>query len=513
MLRTTFIAGIWYRCFWDRPTECVRAIKNALNLRTTFINLNMTPTYMHDDFLLESKAARELYHGYAAGMPIIDYHCHLSPQDIAENRQFANLTQIWLYGDHYKWRAMRTCGVDERYVTGNASDWEKFQKWAETVPKTLRNPLYHWTHLELRRPFGITDRLLDAATAKSIWDDCNAKLAQPEFTTRGLLKQMNVRVVCTTDDPVDTLSFHKAIKKDGTMQTKIIPAFRPDKAMAVENVDAFRKYVVSLESAADMKITKYQDFLEALRKRHEFFHRNGCRLSDHGLETIYAEEYTEREIQGAFRLLLSRRPLTPTQILKFKSAMLFEFAVMDWEKGWTQQFHLGALRNNNSRMMRTLGPDTGFDSIGDFEVGRPLAKFLDRLDNDNKLAKTILYNLNPRDNELFATMIGNFQDGTVPGKLQYGAAWWFLDQADGMTKQIEALSNMGMLSQFVGMLTDSRSFLSYPRHEYFRRLLCNILGSEIEKGVLPKDMELVGGMVKDISYNNAKKYFGFDEAG
>jgi glucuronate isomerase len=470
----------------------------------------MTQTYIDDNFLLENAYARKLYHSHASSMPIIDYHCHLSPKDIAENRQFKNLTQIWLNGDHYKWRAMRACGVDERFITGNASDWEKFEKWAETVPKVLRNPLHHWTHLELKKPFGIVDRLLSKSTARGIWEECNGKLATPDFTTQGILKRMDVKVVCTTDDPIDTLDYHKRIQADKSCSTQVFPAFRPDKAMSVENPGAFASYVGLLSHAADLEIRNLGEFLSALRKRHDYFHQVGCRVSDHGVETMYAEDYTDTEVAMVFDKLMASKKLDLHEVLKFKSAMLFEFALMDWEKGWVQQFHIGALRNNSSRMMRTVGPDSGFDSIGDFEVASPLAQFLDRLDKDNRLAKTILYNLNPRDNEVFASMIGNFQGGTVPGKMQYGSAWWFLDQKDGMAKQIEALSNMGVLSQFVGMLTDSRSFLSYPRHEYFRRILCNILGCEMEKGLIPKDEELVGGMVKDICYYNAKRYFSFD---
>ena len=469
----------------------------------------MKTPFIHDDFLLETKEARELYHTYAEDLPIIDYHCHISPKDIAEDRQFENLTQIWLYGDHYKWRAMRTCGVDEKFITGSASDWEKFEKWAETVPKTLRNPLYHWTHLELKHPFGITDRLLNPSTAKTIWDECAKKLATKKFSTRGIQQQMKVEIVCTTDDPVDSLEFHAQLAADTNPHAAVYPAFRPDKAMDIGDPAVFAAYVQKLAKAADMEIRTYGDFLSALERRHEFFHQMGCRLSDHGLETVYASSYTEQEISVAFTLLVGGKPLSPEQGLKFKSAVLFELAVMDWKSGWVQQFHLGALRNNNTRMMRTLGPDTGYDSIGDFEMARPLATFLNRLDDENKLAKTILYNLNPGDNELFATMIGNFQDGSVPGKLQYGSAWWFLDQTDGMSKQLEALSNMGLLSQFIGMLTDSRSLLSYPRHEYFRRLLCNILGDEIKRGIIPDDKKLVGSMIQDICYNNAKRYFDF----
>jgi glucuronate isomerase len=404
---------------------------------------------------------------------------------------------------------MRTCGVKEQSITGNASDWEKFEMWARTVPKTIRNPLYHWTHLELKRPFGISDRLLNEKTAKSIWEKCNAKLATPSFTSQGIAKRMNVKVICTTDDPIDSLEYHEAYAKKGNGFTKMLPAFRPDKAMAVENADAFLSYLKKLEIASGIEIKDFDSLLVALRARHDFFHSRGCRVSDHGIETAYAEDYTDSEIRSIFKKLQKGKRPDAVETLKFKSAMMYEFGVMDYEKGWVQQLHIGALRNNNSRMMRVLGPDTGFDSIGDFEIARPLAKFLNKLDTENKLAKTILYNLNPRDNELIATMIGNFQDGSVAGKLQYGSGWWFLDQRDGIQKQIEALSNLGTLSQFIGMLTDSRSFLSYPRHEYFRRLLCNILGGEIEQGLIPNDMKLIGGMVQDICYNNAKKYFGF----
>jgi glucuronate isomerase len=471
----------------------------------------MNTQFIHDNFLLTSKQAEELYHSFAKSLPIIDYHCHLSPKEIAENRNFENLTQIWLAGDHYKWRAMRTCGVDERFITGNASDWEKFEKWSETVPKTLRNPLYHWTHLELRRPFGIVNRLLNPQTAKSIWDECNAKLLTAEYSTQGILQQMNVEIVCTTDDPIDTLEYHRKISNDSIFKTKVYPAFRPDKAMAVENPSMFMSYVDKLARISSVEVDSYSTLLTALRNRHDYFHKMGSRVSDHGIETIYCEDYTESEIRAIFLNVSHGNNLSNEEILKFKSAMLYEFAIMDWENGWVQQYHLGALRNNNARMMRILGPDTGYDSIGDFEFAKPMAKFLSRLDNENKLTKTILYNLNPRDNELLATMIGNFQDGTTSGKIQYGAAWWFLDQMDGMIKQIEALSNMGLLSQFVGMLTDSRSFLSYPRHEYFRRLLCNILGNEMACGLIPNEMKLVGKIVQDICYFNAKKYFPFPE--
>jgi len=468
----------------------------------------MRDIFITENFLLTNKTAQILYHEYAEKMPIVDYHCHLPVNEIAENKKFENITQIWLYGDHYKWRAMRTNGVDEKFITGNASDKEKFFKWAETVPYTIKNPLYHWTHMELKKPFGISDKLLNLDTAEEIWNRCNELLQQDDFSTQGIIKQWNVEVICTTDDPIDSLEYHKKLKEN-PFGTKVIPAFRPDKAMAVENLGEFLNYLKKLELASNTSIKDFQSFIEAIRKRHDYFHENGCRLSDHGIETAYAEDYTLSEIGNIFEKILSKKELTQSEILKFKSAMMYEFGIMDHEKGWVQQLHLGALRNNNSRMYRTLGPDTGWDSIGDFEIARPLAKFLDRLDSENKLTKTIIYNLNPADNELIATMIGNFQDGTVPGKLQYGSAWWFLDQKSGIEKQIDALSNLSLLSRFIGMLTDSRSFLSYVRHEYFRRILCNILGEEIEKGLIPNDIKLIGKMVEDISYNNARNYFDF----
>ncbi|MBD3421433.1 MAG: glucuronate isomerase [Chitinivibrionales bacterium] len=470
----------------------------------------MYPSFIDDNFLLQTDEARQLYHEFAAQEPIIDYHCHLLPAEIAEDTVFENLARIWLYGDHYKWRQMRTNGVPERFCTGNASDWEKFMAWAETVPKTLRNPLYHWTHLELRSPFGITDKVLNPDTAKAIWDECNEKLAQADYSARGIMQQMNVVLVCTTDDPTDTLEHHIAIAQDNSFTVKVCPTFRPDQGMAVESAASFNIWVDALAQSADMTISSFSDYRDALKKRHDFFHENGCRLSDHGLETAYAHEYSEREIRTLFTRLRAGGELTPEECLQFKSAMMVEFGRMDAEKGWTMQLHLGAMRNNNTRMFTALGPDTGFDSIGDFEIARPLAKFLDRLDIDDRLPRTILYNLNSRDNELFATMIGNFQDGSIPGKIQYGSAWWFLDQKDGMEAQLNSLSNLGLLSRFVGMLTDSRSFLSYPRHEYFRRILCNLFGADMHNGLVPNDFELVGGIVKNICYRNAAEYFGFE---
>jgi glucuronate isomerase len=470
----------------------------------------MSDVFITENFLLQSDRAIELYHRFAEDLPIIDYHCHLPPREIAEDRRFDNLAQIWLAGDHYKWRAMRTAGVPERFVTGNASDFEKFLKWAETVPQTLRNPLYHWTHLELKRPFGISDRLLNPQTAEGIWDRCNSMLARPEFSCRGIMRQMNVALACTTDDPADNLEYHAALAADQSFPVRVLPAFRPDKALAVENPMAFNSWVDRLAAASAMEINDdFARFMEALRARHDFFHGMGCRLSDHGLETFHAEDYTAADINSIFRRLRCGAALSEDKVLKFRSAMLYEFAVMDHAKGWTQQYHFGVLRNNNTRMFLSLGPDTGFDSIGDFAVARPMVKFLDRLDRENRLAKTILYNINPADNEIIATMIGNYQDGATPGKMQFGSAWWFLDQKDGMERQLNALSNLGLLSRFVGMTTDSRSFLSYTRHEYFRRILCNLLGREMKNGLLPDDADLIGSMVQDICHHNAARYFGF----
>lgn len=462
---------------------------------------------MDDNFLLQNKTAEYLYHEHAKKMPVIDYHCHLIPEQIGNDIQFENITQAWLYGDHYKWRAMRSNGVQERFCTGDASDFEKFQKWAETVPHTIRNPLYHWTHLELRRYFGIQE-LLSPKTAKRVYDEASGLLNTPEYSARELMQRMNVEVVCTTDEPADSLEYHKKLKAEG-FGIGVFPTWRPDKAMAVEDPGAYNKYIQSLEQASGISISSYSDLLDALKARHDFFHETGCRLSDHGLETFYASAYTQKEIDGYFKTLLKGKALDPAQVGQFKSALLYDLALMDHEKGWTQQFHVGAMRNNNSRLLRELGPDTGFDSIGDYPQGTAMSRFLDKLDNTNQLPKTILYNLNPADNELLATMIGNFQDGSVPGKIQFGSGWWFLDQKDGMERQINALSTLGLLSRFVGMLTDSRSLLSYPRHEYFRRILCNLLGTDVEHGEIPNDMQLLGNMVEDICYRNAKNYFGF----
>ncbi|NOY37797.1 MAG: glucuronate isomerase [Chlorobi bacterium] len=463
--------------------------------------------FIDEDFLLENKTAGYLYHNHAVKMPVIDYHCHLDPGMIERNDRFENITQAWLHGDHYKWRAMRANGINEKYITGDAADREKFAKWAETVPYTLRNPLYHWTHLELRRYFGIT-ALLQPSTADEIYESTSEDLNKDDYRTQGLLRMMNVEVVCTTDDPVDSLEHHRKMAS-GNPPFKMIPAWRPDKAMAVENPETWNQYINRLAETAGSDIKDYQTLIEALQKRHEFFHINGCRLSDHGLEKFYASGYTQHQVSKIFDTI--RRGETPsfqeTEI--FKSALLFDLAVMDFESGWTQQFHVGALRNTNSRMFGILGPDTGYDSIGDPAGATETARFLNRLETSGKLGRTILYNLNPADNEVMATITGNFQDGTVPGKIQWGSAWWFLDQKNGIEKQLNTLSAMGLLSRFAGMLTDSRSFLSFPRHEYFRRILCNLIGRDVENGEIPGDKELLGKMVEDICYYNARNYFGF----
>ena len=465
--------------------------------------------FIHDDFLLESDVARDLYHHYVERLPIIDYHCHLPVAQIASNHQFRSITEIWLDGDHYKWRAMRANGVAERFCTGDASDWEKFEMWARTVPATLRNPLYHWTHLELKRPFGVRD-LLSESTAGLIYEARNAMLRTPEFSTQGLLRQFCVAIVCTTDDPADSLEHHQLLARRKDPDTRVVPTWRPDAALAIHDATTFNNWISRLEAAAGVSIGSFEEFLDALDLRHAAFHDLGCRASDHGLEQIYAEPLTDAEVGATFAKVRGRKAIDTGEELRYKSALLHRFALMDHSRGWVQQFHLGALRNTNSRMRQSLGADSGLDSVGDFEVARPLARFLDRLDASNQLARTILYNLNPRDNELFATMIGNFQDGSIPGKMQYGSAWWFLDQMDGMEAQMRALSNMGLFARFVGMVTDSRSFLSYSRHEYFRRLVCNMLGEDVRRGLLPDDRGLLGRLAQDVSFFNAREYLGLE---
>ena len=463
---------------------------------------------MDDNFLLQTETAQQLFHNHAKNQPIIDYHCHLDPKMIAEDRKFDDLGQIWLEGDHYKWRAMRTNGINEQYCTGKVSYWEKFEKWAETVPYTMRNPLYHWTHLELKTAFGV-DKILKPETAKEIYDHCTALLQTPEFSTRGLMKHYKVEVVCTTDDPIDSLEYHIALKNEG-FPIKVLPTWRPDKAMAVENPADFRTYIEKLSNVSGVSISKFVDLLQALQVRHDFFASVGCKLSDHGIGEFYAEDYTESEIELIFNKVYGGKELNPQEITQFKSAILFEGAKMDCKKGWTQQFHYGVIRNNNSRLFKQAGPDIGCDSIGDFSVALNMSKFFNRLDSENSLGKTILYNLNPKDNDMLTTMIGNFQDGEIAGKMQFGSGWWFLDQKVGMEAQMNSLSVLGLLSRFVGMLTDSRSVLSYPRHEYFRRILCNLIGNDVEQGLLPSsELPFIGKMVEDISYFNAKRYFDF----
>lgn len=466
----------------------------------------MSTKFIHDDFLLENKYAEELYHNYSKNQPIIDYHNHLSPQLIAEDHVFDNITKVWINGDHYKWRAMRTLGVNEKFITGNASDKDKFLQWGKTVPYTMRNPLYHWTHLELARYFDINE-LLNEKSAESIYEQASAKVNSQDYSTRNLLRKVKAEFVCTTEDPIDNLESHQQLAKSD-YEVKVSTAFRPDKAILITN-DGYNEYVDKLGEVAGIEINTYADLCDALKNRVAYFDKNGSKLSDHGLEHIYFENFTENEINTIFKKKRENANLTNEEALKFQSAILLFLSETYHEFGWIQQFHLGALRNNNARMHRILGPDTGWDSIGDYSQAQKLSAFLNALDNKDKLTKTIIYNLNPADNEVMATMIGNFNDGSVKGKVQFGSGWWFLDQKDGMTKQLNALSNMGLISCFIGMLTDSRSFLSFPRHEYFRRILCNLLGDEIQRGELPADMEWIGKMVADISYNNAKEYFKF----
>ncbi|HTI98666.1 MAG TPA: glucuronate isomerase [Dongiaceae bacterium] len=463
--------------------------------------------FIHKDFLLGTKTARRLFHNHAEALPVFDYHCHLAPQDVAANRQFRNLYEIWLEGDHYKWRAMRTNGVPERFCTGNASPLEKFKAWAGTVPQTLRNPLYHWTHLELKRYFGINE-LLSEKTAAKIWAEANAQLATSALSTHGILRKFKVKVVCTTDDPTDPLEHHRAFAKSGH-PTRMLPAFRPDKALMVDAPAAFNAWVERLADAANVDVNGFSAFISALERRHDYFHAHGCRLSDHGLSHCYADFCPEKTAAAIFDKVRRGEAATPAEHAQFAAHMMWFFGRLDAAKGWTKQLHLGALRNNNSRLLKQLGPDTGFDSIGDFPQAQALAAYLNRLDLENALPKTVLYNLNPADNHVFAAMIGNFQDGSVPGKIQYGSGWWFLDQKDGMEQQLNVLSHLGLLARFIGMITDSRSFMSYPRHEYFRRILCNLIGRDVECGLLPDDEKLIGPLIRNICYFNAERYLNF----
>ena len=462
--------------------------------------------FIHDDFLLQSEFAKKLYHNYAKDLPIIDYHNHLSPQKIADNYQFQNISEVWLHGDHYKWRAMRTMGISEEFITGSASDKAKFQKWGQTVPYTMRNPLYHWTHLELKRYFGINE-LLDQNNATEIYNNCSEQLSKSSHSTRGLLKQMKVEVVCTTDDPIDSLIFHD--KNKTNEDVKLLPAFRPDKAYAANNSDTYNQYLDALEEVTNIQIRSFADLKNALENRITYFHEHGCRLADHGLDYLPYYKEEDMNIDQIFNNVRKGKHLNNLENDQLKSTLLVFLSKQYHKKGWVQQFHLGALRNNNTRMLDLLGPDTGFDSIGDFPQATSLSNFLNHLDSSNELGKTIIYNLNPADNEVMAAMIGNFNDGSIKGKVQFGSGWWFLDQKDGMEKQLNSLSNIGLLSCFVGMLTDSRSFLSFPRHEYFRRVLCNLFGNDVAKGELPADEKWLGKIVSDVCYNNAKAYFPF----
>ena len=464
--------------------------------------------FIHDDFLLTNRAAQRLYHTYAERQPILDFHCHLPPADIARDRRFSNLFEIWLEGDHYKWRAMRANGIDERYCTGDAAPEEKFRAWARTVPYTLRNPLYHWTHLELKRYFDIGE-LLDERSAGRIWERANEKLATPEFSVSGIFRKFNVMALCTTDDPADDLSCHRAIAASGAA-TRVFPAFRPDRALAVHAPGTFNPWVDRLAAAADIDVRSFGDFLDALKRRHDYFHQMGARVSDHGLDFVYSDICPERMAAGIFESARTGNAASAEERARFASFMMLFFGRLDAEKGWVKQLHLGARRSNNTRAQRALGPDTGFDSIGDWPQADALAVYLDRLEQEEALPKTIIYNANPRDNYAFAAMTGNFQDGRTAGKIQFGSGWWFLDQKEGMEMQLNALSNVGLLSRFVGMLTDSRSFMSYPRHEYFRRVLCNLIGRDIENGEIPDEDALVGPMIENICYGNAREYLGLD---
>ena len=466
--------------------------------------------FLNDDFLLTTETARRLYHDVAKNQPIFDYHCHLPPDQIAANKQFRNLAEIWLGGDHYKWRAMRTAGISEDYITGSASDYDKFLAYCRVVPALVRNPLHHWSHLELRRYFGI-DLLINEANAPKIWELANAKLATAAFTTQGILTSCKVAVVCTTDDPADSLEHHVAIAKSG-LKTRVYPTYRADKLMAVSVPAVFNSWCDQLSARAGVTVDGVPALLDALDKRHAFFHSLGGRISDHGLENLPEADCTEAEAAAIFTQTRSGRAATPEQSAKWMWFIMLFLGRLDAKRGWTKQLHLGALRNNNSRLLKRIGADSGVDSIGDFPQARALSRYLDTLDRENSLPKVVLYNLNPADNYVFATMIGNFQDGPSAGKIQFGSGWWFLDQKEAMEWQLNALSSLGLLSKFVGMLTDSRSFLSYPRHEYFRRLLCKLIGEDVEAGLIPADHAELTKLVSDISYANAAGYFGLEVA-
>lgn len=466
----------------------------------------MAHAFLDEDFLLPTEPARRLYHDYAAGLPIYDYHCHLSPAEIARNRRFDNLTRIWLEGDHYKWRLMRAHGIDERRITGDATDREKLQAWAATVPRTIRNPIYHWTAMELATPFGVREPL-NETTAERVWETCNRYLATDKGSVQGILETARVRVICTTDDPTGSLEHHAAIRASG-LGVRVVPTFRPDGALKADNLPAWRRWIRALEAASGTSIGRYADLVDALRLRHTAFHEAGCRLSDHGIEEPYFARFTAAQLNGVVRRALDGIQPDEEDLTRLRAALMLELGRMNAQRGWTMQLHLSALRGTNTRMVAKLGPDTGYDSMGDWPIARNLGAYLDALESEGSLPRLILYGLNPSQNEVLATMAGNFQDGATRGKIQYGAAWWFNDQLDGMSRQMEALSSMGLLSEFVGMLTDSRSFLSYPRHDYFRRLLCGMIGADAAAGRVPMDLPHLGGIVQDIAWRNAVRYFG-----
>jgi glucuronate isomerase len=463
--------------------------------------------FMDENFLLSNETAVKLYHDYAKKMPIIDYHCHLSPKEIYENKTYKNITEVWLYGDHYKWRAMRANGVDENYVTGDASDYDKFLAYAKAVPQTIGNPLYHWSHLELQRYFDVHD-LLNEQNAPAIWEKVNAKLTGPGFGARDFITKSDVKVVCTTDDPIDSLEYHIKIKEDTSFDCKILPSFRPDKGLEI-NRATFLPWIAKLAEVSGQEISNYDQLLSALEARVNFFDSVGCKVSDHALDYVPYAVTTKQEAAAIFAKALKGEAVSFEEENKYKTYTLVFLGKLYADRGWAMQYHINASRNNNTRMFNILGPDTGYDSINDSSIASPLVKLLDELGKENKLPKTILYSLHPKDHHVVGTVIGSFQGGGIAGKMQFGSAWWFLDTKEGMILQMKTLADLGLLSRFVGMLTDSRSFLSYTRHEYFRRILCNLIGEWVENGEFPNDMELLGSIVQGISYNNAKEYFQF----
>ena len=461
--------------------------------------------FMDKDFILQTETAQKLYHEYAAVAPIIDYHCHINPKEIAEDRKFENITQVWLGGDHYKWRFMRSCGVDEKYITGDSSDYEKFCKWAECVGKAIGNPLFHWSHLELQRYFGYNGHL-NAKTADEVWNICNAKLQEDSMSVRNIIKQSNVRFIGTTDDPIDTLEWHQKIKADDSFDVVVAPSWRPDKAMNIEKPD-FADYIAKLAAAADMPITTFAEEKAALAKRMEFFNENGCKVSDHALEYVMYVPATDEEIEAIFAKRMSGEMVTRDEELAFKTAFMIYMGQMCNKLDWGMQLHYGCKRDNNKFMYDKMGPDTGFDCINNYAPSAQLADFLNALIATNELPRTVIYSLNPNDNQAIGTILGCFQDSTAVAKIQQGSAWWFNDHKVGMEDQMISLANLGNLSGFVGMLTDSISFLSYTRHEYFRRILCNLIGNWVENGEYPADFDMLGEIVSNISYYNAKNYF------